>query len=540
MDSARNLDSAPAGVQEHEVGLKPGTNAPLDVFALIPPEIMGEIFYWAQQNDHRPSPKVPHNLLFVCHDWFEVAKRTPQLWTSWGHTLQDWELRHTCPTSSKLYLQLDGDDSSETKQDKHLSKSLRDTLQDRAKQDFIQQVSLIYIKAETLNSIISAIITPGKEVQSISLELFAVEVLCVDDGRVELSDFFNHYHFPKLRHISIRGECCIPPLDLLASWTTTLVTLTLWISDNSLTPTPTLSQLLSVLSSNPNLQSLALSSAMLPKFTSDKAPFQVQLPHLKSIHLSGDSRDGLELLHRLVPANKMDFTRLDFSCHSTLDISQTLARYLGVHILHRGDLHKGLAVSGSCGNYSYHILLGDVEEFGDTSPSHRNFMEVSMYWSMVEELWEDEYEEIFFNSLTYISCHIVCYHSSHSLLKLSTLSPAMPNLTEIFVELIMPLSQWFVGPESGGTRAYGELFPSLKYIKLSRPSTNGWDWSPLTTFLSCRANVGNQLKNLDVHYNHLCLDAVEEFKGLVQHVTFFSWHSVCPYGRCTAPSGESE
>jgi len=46
------------------------------------------------------SLRLPH--------WFEVALRTPQLWTTWGNDLQDWERPHTCPIVSGLHLEFDG------------------------------------------------------------------------------------------------------------------------------------------------------------------------------------------------------------------------------------------------------------------------------------------------------------------------------------------------------------------------------------------------------------------------------------------------
>ena len=534
MDCESNLDSAQA-TEEHKMGLDQVDNPPPSI-SFIPPEILGRIFYWTVTLQQKYHDQVPHNLLFVCHHWFEVALCTPQLWTSWGHTLQDWELRHTCPTSSELHLQL-RDELGWIKNPESLSKTLRDTLQDRATRDFIQRVSFVGIEAEALNPVISAITVPGEEIQSISLESFEVRGRRHDWRHwVELSNFFARYCFPKLRHLEISRYCNIPPLDLLASRTTALVTLSLQIR-NHLKATPTASQLLSVLSSNPNLQSLKLSSAVLPEFTSNEPFFQVQLPHLKLIELEGDFRDGLRFLRRLVPANKMDFLKLCLSSHLTPDVLQTLAQYLEDHIRCRGDLVKGLAVDGFCRDDCYLICLGDVQEFGRTPLSRKikDFMMVTVDWSMVQRPQNGWHERLFFDSLTYIHNHIVYYRSFHSPLGLAASSTAMPRLTQICAREEVPLSEWLVNPDPGGTRTYGELLSSLKYLELSRPMIDGWDWSALMTFLSCCETAGSRLEHLIVECHHMCMDIVEEVKGLVQHVEVHPQRSVCPHGRCPAP-----
>ena len=463
---------------------------------------------------------------------------TPQLLTSWGHTLQDWEIRHTCPTSdSEFYLQL-RDGSGRIKNAKPLSKTLREALQDRAARDLIQRVSFVGIEAETLKPVISAITVPGEEIQSISLESFEVH------GKhhnwthwVELSNFFARYRFPKLQHLEISRDCNIPPLDLLASRTTALVTLSLSIRNNHLKATPTASQLLSILSSNPNLQSLELSSAVLPKFTSNVPFFQVQLPHLKLIELEGDFRDGLELLRRLVPANKMDFLKLCLSCHSTPGILKILAQYLGDHIQRRGNLLKGLAVDGFCSDDYYFIRLGDVQEFGRTHLSGKtaDFMSVTVKWRVGGKPQKDGCKKLFLDSLACIHNHIVYYRSFYNPLGSAPWSTAMPHLTQICTREDMPLSEWFGEPVTDGTCTYGKLLPSLKYLQLFQPKIDGCNWSALTTFLSCRKDKGSQLEHLIVEYHHMCMDIVEEVKGLVQHVEVRPQRSVCPHGRCPAP-----
>ena len=283
MGRERNLDSIQAierEIKEHEMAiskLKQARNSLLNISTLIPPEILGAIFYWTMipQQEHSRSQKVPHNLLFVCHHWLEVALHTPCLWTSWGDSLQDWERHYTCPGTSELCLELTGGYSA---RGQSLSDLLRAALQDRAAQDVIRRVSLCDEDSELLNSVISAIIPRGKEIQSTSLESIEVHPECRSKSTVELSNLFSHYNFPRLRWLRISGRCNISSWGLLASRTSALVTLSLGVRDG---PTLTTSQLLSILSSNPNLQHLELSHAVLPKFNSNEFSFQVQLHHVE-------------------------------------------------------------------------------------------------------------------------------------------------------------------------------------------------------------------------------------------------------------------
>ena len=105
---------------------------------------------------------------------------------------------------------------------------------------------------------------------------------------VDISDFFSRYHFSKLYRLEIHGFN-ISSWDLLGSRTTYLTTLEL--APFRKTPLPTLSQMFSILSANPNLQSLALHHGSIPDVDSDMSSSQMQLRHLKRLHLGGALRD---------------------------------------------------------------------------------------------------------------------------------------------------------------------------------------------------------------------------------------------------------
>ena len=71
-------------IEEHEkaiIKLKRTRNSLLNVSTLLPPEILGKIFRWSvvRAGDFDGLPKGSYNFLLVCHHWFEVASRAPEL-----------------------------------------------------------------------------------------------------------------------------------------------------------------------------------------------------------------------------------------------------------------------------------------------------------------------------------------------------------------------------------------------------------------------------------------------------------------------------
>ena len=97
MDREVNLDSIRAleeQIEEHEkaiIQLKRTRNSLLNVSTLLSPEILGRIFHWnvVPGGDFDRPSEGSYNFLLVCHHWFEVASRTPELWCSWGNSIRD-------------------------------------------------------------------------------------------------------------------------------------------------------------------------------------------------------------------------------------------------------------------------------------------------------------------------------------------------------------------------------------------------------------------------------------------------------------------
>src|SRR5579872_4032537 len=65
----------------------------------IPTEILGQIFLLVViPESHDPDfariRKGSYRFLLVCRRWYEAGRCTPELWTSWNNSLEDWERLH--------------------------------------------------------------------------------------------------------------------------------------------------------------------------------------------------------------------------------------------------------------------------------------------------------------------------------------------------------------------------------------------------------------------------------------------------------------
>lgn len=47
----------------------------------LPPEVLGHIFFYAIQRDEQTSLRQLHNVASVCFSWYQIALKTPSLWT---------------------------------------------------------------------------------------------------------------------------------------------------------------------------------------------------------------------------------------------------------------------------------------------------------------------------------------------------------------------------------------------------------------------------------------------------------------------------
>ena len=510
MDQEIHLDSIQAlerQIQEHErtiIQLKRTRNSLLNVSIRLPPEILGRIFCWnvIPGGDFDGLPEPPHNFLLVCHHWFQVASRTPELWNFWGNSIQDWGHQHARRRIAPLDLVL-----SARAGDRRLDDALRDALQDYATRDTMQRVHLEAVSAELLNSIISSITTEGGETRSISVQSFILRNGSTAGSNVEISNFFSRYRFPKLQRLRLSG-CSISSWDLLRSRTTSLTSLSL--TDIRQSPLPTLSQMLSILSANPNLQYLMLSDGSVPDVDSDWPSFRVHLSCLKRLDLKSGLHRVFGLLNRLELPDKLDDLNLSLTRCPPSDLPQTIGPYLRNYIRRRSpDRLKLLADSNSTG---FSILMGDACE-GDFT-REESFIAIGGTMSM--EPGEEAADILCFDIVGHFSPEVVEVTTNLPILRSGEATKQMTDLTLLFLDL-GEMSKWFTEPDIPVPHDFQEALLMLHSILKHGPYPGGEDWDPLTDFLTRRAAVGNRIYSLSLRgHPHMGEDVVECIKRVVK------------------------
>jgi len=303
--------------------LKRSRNSLLNI-ARVPPEILGHIFRFnvaPEFGDGRFATVRgdAYDFLLVCHHWFEVARRTPELWSFWGNSLDDWKRQHLRFGISALELVLDGSLSHEGGS---FDEALRDALRDRAARDVIRKVQLRSGDAELLTAIVSLLTPEDEEVRHSSIE-------SIDLSDVDVSGFFARHRFPKLQDLCLSGSFEISTWDHLISHTMALTNLSLRFVDvTSPSTIPTTSQILSLLASNPNIRSLTLRCLIINDDGGKGFTSSVPLYHLEWLSLMGEFRHVFSILCRLELHARMENAKLESRDYTLGEIVEAAGPYI--------------------------------------------------------------------------------------------------------------------------------------------------------------------------------------------------------------------
>ena len=475
----------------------------------LPPEILGNIFRRnvIPYGDFGGLVKGSYNFLLVCHHWSEVASRTPGLWCSWGNSIEDWGRRYARCGTGPLDLVLD------TWVGRKLDDGLRDVPQDRAARDVIRRVHVRGIhRAGLLNSVISSIIVGGEGIRSNGMVSFIVENTSVGII-VDVSGFFSRYRLPKLQCLRLAG-CRISSLDLLESQTTALTTLEL--IDHPLSPiTSTLSQLVSILSSNPLLQDLSLSCDLVPHVVDGGRPAPlVPLRHLKTLSLSSDFRHTFLLMGQLELPDRLD--SLDLSLHSCSpsDLSQTLGPYLRDRVRRwSGFPGGGLRLSATHDFSTFCFQIGDAKN----RDSGWMVWFITVNAVMSRTLGGEVVEKIGSNLIARIpQRQVISLRTNLPILRSEQLCIEMCNLTRLRLDEV-DLSACFAELDIHEPHKFEKFLPSLDRIMLTRPTLGDGGWYPLTNFLSRRAAARKPISSVRFYgYSNIGDDAYESISHAVK------------------------
>ena len=253
--------------------------------------------------------------------------------------------------------------------------------------------------------------------------------------------------------------------------------------------------MLSILSANPNLQSLKLSHGSIPDVHSDRSSSQVQLPHLKTLNLESSLHRVFGLLNRLELPDKMDDLSLILPDYPPSHLSQTVGPYLGDHVRRRSSDRLRLAIAP----YQNHfwVKVGDACE---GRPTWGWFVAMEGYLGYMTMEKQEEANNLCFDIIAHIPPGNILELTTTTLpiLRSGELCIRMCNLTHLHLGGVK-LSEWFVEPEIPEPYVFKDILPRLRSISIISVDLCGGDWSPLTNFLARRAAVGNRISSLMFH-----------------------------------------
>jgi len=263
-----------------------------------------------------------------------------------------------------------------------------------------------------------------------------------------------------------------------------------------------MAQLISLLASNPNLRRVSLVQHTVADDSVDRTSSRVQLRHLESLDLKGDSRNVMKLFHRLDYPGNMENLGLDLCNCDITDIPQIIGPYLQDHLQHRDKFQDGVSVDvdvyerGSGNSIALHLRDDDRTNLSGPTSGWMVYRIVALDMELNARHPKDVLNEATLDLLARIPREDVNkFHTDYGFDAMEGVYTRFPNLRELHTSKI-PLSKVF--PNQILDRE--TTIPPLERVVLQNMVVDGGDWSPLTTFLAHRVSFGNRLETLVIHY----------------------------------------
>ena len=513
------------------IKLKRARNSLLNISTIVPPEILGSIFLWNVTPSgglppFGPLPKGTYDFLLVCRHWSEVASHTPELWSFWGNTLEKWSRWYKRSGTTPVDLVLSGCGDIMGDSDISFDGPVRDALRDRAARDAIRSLHLWSIKTSLVTSILSTLTTDSEEVRYSSIESISLQ-------GVDISKFFARYRFPKLWYLDLSAGITISSWEDFGSRTTALTTLSLTL--NSVSSAPTTPQLLSILASNPRLQTLALTMYTTPPNNKVGSAAPVPLRHLKKLTLMGDFHTIFQLMSRLDhPETMSQMTLVVFNC-TVEDTLGTLGPYIQEYIQRDGRFRYGLGIHVISHNNTVSIDASAVSSV--TGPiSKATFATFTAV--LQDELPLPAGNKLCIDLVAYVPKERVVYFGGDMTTDVvKGVVATMPTIRELHLTRPSLVSR-FLQPDPDGPLANQKLLPSLQRLRLENAVSK--DWSPIIPYLRHQTSEGQRISlTIEGLRQHICRDVLRRIEDLVEEFDLdLTLDDDCPLEYCSVSEEE--